>query len=81
MDSNRHCNNTCCVKIHHNAVTLDTNYARDFWCSMSEVPNHCDAFRYRDLKVQVGPEKLPNWYFRDDAPRLSDGLTDDSISF
>ena len=29
----------------------------------SEVPNHWDASRYLDLKrVQVGPEKLPNWY-------------------
>ena len=29
----------------------------------TEVPNHWDASRYLDLnKVQVGPEKLPNWY-------------------
>ena len=31
--------------------------------SSTEVPNHRDASRCRDLKkVQVGPEKLPNWY-------------------
>ena len=46
------------INRHHKNKWCHENY----WSSKPEVPNHWDAPQYRDLKkVQVGPEKLPNW--------------------
>ena len=43
--------------------SLKHKNSKVFQCAEPEAPNHWDASLYWDFKkVQVGPEKLPNWY-------------------